>query len=166
MDPNNCLPQNCQSKFSDLHQQFESVFHPSISKCNAASGQIEAHVNVGPTLPPQRKGRLPSYNRDSLITLQEKFDELEQGGVFAKPEQVNVQVEYLNLSFLVQTPSGGHSLVTSFGEVGRFRKPQPSLLPHVDQVLRAISKWKYILVSDLLKSFYQIPLSHSSMKYC
>jgi hypothetical protein len=101
-----------------------------------------------------------------MVELQNKFDELENAGVFAKPEQVNISVEYLNLSFLVRKPNGGSRLVTSFGEVAQFSKPQPSLMPNVDDTLRAIAKWDYIIVTDLLQSFYQIPLAHSSMKYC
>ena len=101
-----------------------------------------------------------------MIALQSKFDELENAGVFVKPEQVNVSVEYLNLSFLVNKTNGGHRLVTSFGEVGRYSKPQPSLMPQVDNVLRDITKWKFIIITDLLKSFYQIPLANDSMKYC
>ena len=89
--------------------------------------------------------------------LQSKFDELEEAGVLAKPEQVDTTVEYLNPSFLVHKPNGGHRLVTAFGEVGQYSKPQPSLMPNVDSTLRAIGGWKYIIITDLLKSFYQIP---------
>ena len=119
-----------------------------------------------PTLPPQHKARLPQYNRNTLEELQNRFDELQAAGVFAKPEQVNVHVEYLNTSFLVKKPNGGSRLVTSFGEVVQCSKPQPSLMPNVDGVLREIGKWKYIVIADLLKSFYQIPLANLSMKYC
>ena len=56
-------------------------------------------------------------------------------------------------------------LVTSFGEVAQYSKPQPSLTPNVDGVLCEIGKWRYMVITDLLKSFYQIPLAHSSMKY-
>ena len=52
-----------------------------------------------------------------------KFDELEAAGVFAKPEQVNVHVEYLNSSFFLKKPNGGSRLVTSFGEVAQYSKP-------------------------------------------
>lgn len=166
IDPENTLASDMKQKFKDLHATYDSVFSPDVPKYNGASGPIEATVNMGPTLPPQRKGRLPSYNRDSLIDLQNKFDDLERQGVFAKPEDVNVSVEYLNLSFLVKKPNGGTRLVTSFGEVGQYAKPQPALMPNVDQVLRNISSWKYIIHTDLRQSFYQIPLSHSAMKYC
>ena len=39
-------------------------------------------------------------------------------------------------------------------------------MPSVDSVLRQITKWNYIIVTDLIKAFYQIPLAHDSMKYC
>jgi len=166
LDPANILPAATREKFSALHSKYAIVFNPTISKYNGRSGNIEGHVNMGPVLPPQRKGRLPMYNRNKLDELQQKFDDLESLGVFAKPEDVGITVEYLNLSFLVQKPNGGSRLVTSFGEVGQYSKPQPALMPNVDNTLREIGKWKYIIVSDLLKSFYQIPLSKSSMKYC
>ena len=57
-------------------------------------------------------------------------------------------------------------LVTTFAEVGRFSKPQPSLMPDVDSTLRSIARWKYLIISDLINAFYQILLSKSSMKYC
>ena len=166
VDPDGVLSSSMQQEFREMNKKFEDVFNPQISKYNGASGKIEAVVNMGPVLPPQRKGRLPHYNRDKLNDLQQKFDELEESGVFAKPEEVGVTVEYLNLSFLVQKPSGGTRLVTSFGEVGQYSKPQPSLMPNIDDTLRAIASWKYIIVTDLLKSFYQIPLSKASMKFC
>lgn len=166
LDPDNILPSSVRAKFTDLHRSHDDAFNPAVAKYNGASGDIKGHVNMGPVQPPQRKGRLPSYNRDKMITLQQKFDELEACGVFARPEDVGVVVEYLNLSFLVQKPSGGSRLVTSFGEVGQYAKPQPSLMPNVDATLRDIARWKYIVKSDLLKSFYQIPLDKASMKYC
>ena len=36
----------------------------------------------------------------------------------------------------------------------------------VDNVFRHIAKCNYIIVTDLVKAFYQIPLAHDSMKYC
>ena len=68
-------------------------------------------------------------------------------------------------SFLVKKASGGHRLVTAFVVVGRYSKPQPSLMPDVDSTLRQIGQWKYIVVTDLSKAFYQIPLSKDSIKY-
>ncbi|XP_071963837.1 uncharacterized protein [Antedon mediterranea] len=121
---------------------------------------------MGPVQPPQRKGRLSHYNRDTLLELQAKFDDLETEGVFAKPEQVNTTVEYLNLSFLIKKPNGGSRLVTSFGEVAQYSKPQPSLMPNIDNVLHDIARWNFIITTDLYQAYYQIPLASNSMKYC
>ena len=68
--------------------------------------------------------------------------------------------------FLVKKPSGGFGLVTALADVGRYSKPQPSLMPDVDSTLRTIAPGKYVIKSDLTRAFYQIPLSKDSMKYC
>ena len=101
-----------------------------------------------------------------MVELQQKMDELEAQGVFKRPEEVGVSAEYLNPSFLVNKPNGGHRLVMAFADVGQYSKPQPSLLPDVDSTLCTIAKWKYIIVTDLTSAFYQIPLSRCSMKCC
>ena len=166
VDPDKQLSTEMKRKFELVNKQYDCVFNPVIAKYNGASGDIKGNVNMGPVLPPQRKGRMPHYNKEKLVQLQNKFDELESLGVLTTPEKVNVAVEYLNLSFLVQKPNGGTRLVTAFGEVGYYSKPQPSLMPNVEATLRSIAGWKYLIKTDLQQSFYQIPLSHPSMKYC
>ena len=166
VDPDACLTPQMRANFNQLVDKHSDVFSTPISMYNGRSGDVKATVNMGPALPPQRKGRIPHYNSSTLHELQDKFDELERAGVFAKPEDVGVTVEYLNTSFLIKKPSGGSRLVTSFGEVGTYSKPQPSLMPNVDQVLKEIASWNFIIVTDLLQSFYQIPLDKDSMKYC
>ena len=169
VDPDDLMPSEIKREFVRLNEQFDSVFDPSISRYNGHSGNVEGVINMGPTLPPQRKGRLPSYSHEKKVELQDRFDMLERHGVFAKPEDVGVVVEYLNMSFFVNDPgkpSKAPRLVTSFGEVGQYSKPQPSLMPDVDSTLRMIGRWKYIIKSDLSKAFYQIPLAKDSMKFC
>ena len=43
---------------------------------NGRDGAVKAVVNMGPVMPPQRKGRLPLYNKDKLDLLQNKFEYL------------------------------------------------------------------------------------------
>ena len=166
LDPGHVLPSESVAKFRSLLNEYDSVFNPEFKGYNGSSGPFEARVNMGPVQPPQRKGRLPQYNRENLVQLQEKFDELESKGVFKRPEDVDVAVEYVNPSFLVKKSSGGFRLVTAFADVGRYSKPQPSLMPDVDSTLRQIAQWKYIITTDLTSAFYQIPVSKDSMKYC
>jgi hypothetical protein len=159
LDPHNTLPTDITAEFRSLLKEYDSVFDPQFQGYNGASGPFEAKVNMGPVQPPQRKGRLPQYSRDKLLELQQKFDELEQKGVFRRPEDVAISVEYLNPSFLVKKAMGGFRLVTAFTDVGRYSKPQPSLMPDVDSTLRQIAQWKYIITTDLTSAFYQIPLA-------
>ncbi|XP_070569281.1 uncharacterized protein [Ptychodera flava] len=166
LDPDNQLSHSQLAEFRKIHQDFDDVFNPCIKGYNGASGPFQAVVNMGPVQPPQRKGRLPQYSRNKLVELQQKFDELEEMGVFARPEDIQVNVRYINPSFLVKKPSGGSRLVTAFADVGRYSKPQPSLLPSVDSTLNQIAQWEYIIATDLTKAFYQIPLSRESLKYC
>ncbi|CAB3998268.1 Retrovirus-related Pol poly from transposon opus [Paramuricea clavata] len=165
VDPDNILPPTTRESFRSLLEAHDDVFDPTFTGYNGAVGPFEAVVNMGPVQPPQRKGRVPQYARNKLVELQQKFDELEAQGVFKRPEDIGITVDYLNPSFLVTKPTGGHRLVTAFADVGRYSKLQTSLLPDVDTTLRTIAQWKYIIVTDL-SAFYQIPLSKSSMKYC
>jgi hypothetical protein len=166
LDPDNVLPTELKNKFQTLHYSYDDVFSPNIGGYNGSSGPFKASIHMGPVQPPQRKGRVTQYAKNRLIELQEKFNELEAQGVFARPEDIGVEVEYLNPSFLVKKSNGGSRLVTAFAEVGRYSKPQPSLMPNVDAIMRQISSWKYIITTDLTMAFYQIPLSKQSMKYC
>ena len=167
IDPDNILPPDIKLEFEAIHKEFNDVFNPAISRYNGHSGPIQAVVNVGPTLPPQQKGRLPLYNRSQMIEYQQACDLLESSGVLAKPEDVGVNVEYLNLSFLANQPGKTNKrFVTSFGQVAQFCKPSPSLMPSVESVLIDMARWKYLIITDLKKAYFQIPLSKASMKYC
>ena len=166
LDLDNLLPRHIRAKFTSLLDEYDHVFDPNFKGYNGAVGPFKARVNMGPVELPQRKACLPQYARHQPLELQQKFDELETLGVFRRPEDINVAVEYLNPSFLIKKANGGHRLVTTFADVGRYSKPQPSLMPNVDSTLRLIAQWKHIVATDLTSAFYQIPLTHDSMKYC
>ena len=100
VDPNDQLSKEWKEKFASLNKQFDSVFEPVIGKYNDASGRLRARITFGPELPPSQKLHAPCYGRDNLQILQDKFDELEAGGVFARPEDVGVVVKRVSPSFL------------------------------------------------------------------
>ena len=168
LNPDGIIDNVSASKFTALHHRYDSVFDPNYGTYNHRYGRFEAVVNMGSVKPQQRKGRVPQYSRDKLVELQAKFDEMNSLGVLAKPEEIGVTVEYLNPSFLVKKPNRENEFrfVTAFTDVGKYCKPQPSLMPNVDSTLRSIARWKYIIKSDLTSAFYQIPLAKESMKYC
>ena len=166
MNPDNIITSACEKQFRESLQEFDEVFNPVFSTYNQSLGPFKAVVNMGDVKPPQRKGRLPQYSRDRLVELQAEMDKLEELDVLQVPENLNVTVEYLNPSFLVKKPDGSWRLVTAFNEVGKYCKPQPSLMPNVDSTLRTIGQWKFLIKTDLTKAFFQIPLAKESLKYC
>lgn len=167
IDPNNQLSNEWKEKFRLLNEKFDSVFEPVIGKYNDASGRLRARITFGPVVPPSGKLHAPCYGRDNLQILQDKFDELESQGVFARPEDVDVVVQHVSPSFLVRKSSGiGYRLVTAFTTLGEYIKPLPTLMPTVENTLRTVSEWKFIITTDLRDAFYQIPLDKQSMQWC
>ena len=167
VDPDNKFPEEWKLKFVKLDEHFDSVFEPVIGRYNDRSGRFRARITFGPVLPPACKLHAPCYGRDNLQALQDKFDELEAQGVFARPEDVGVTVQHVSPSFLVRKSSGnGFRLVTAFTSLGEYIKPIPSLKPTVESVLRTVADWKFIITTDLRDAFYQIPLDKESMKWC
>lgn len=51
--------------------------------------------------------------------------------------------------------------MTAFADVGWYSNSLPSLMLNVDSTLRLIAQWKFIIMTDLTKAFYQIPLARS-----
>ena len=166
IDPSKQLSNEWHTAFSNLHQQYDIVFEPKIGRYNGFAGKLEAKISFGSAVPPPRKLHAPSYSRDNLQLLQDKFDELEAQGVFGRPEDYGITVEHVSPSFLVKKSSGGYRLVTAFTALSAFTKPLPTIMPTVEEMFRTVSEWKFLIKSDLKDAFYQLPLSKESMKWC
>ncbi len=69
LDTDKCLTPHVRAKFNEVHLKYDDVFSPRFRRYNGASGPIEGVVNMGSTLPTQRKGKLPDYNKDTLDIL-------------------------------------------------------------------------------------------------
>ena len=139
VDPSEVLTDSERQQFREANLEFDDIFSPKLGCYNGKSGPFSHVITMGPSLPPQRRGRIPMYNRSNLELLQEKYDELLSQGVFAKPEDIGINAEYVNPSFLIKKSDGGHRLVTSFNEIGQHTRPQPSVMPNVDETLRQIA---------------------------
>jgi len=164
---NQSIDKAWKPKFNKLHLEHASIFYDNLPGYNGKFGSIFAYVNIGDSLPPQRRGKIPQYSRNNLIELQKMIDQFEEQGVFATPEAANTYAEYMNPTFLVKKPgSDSLRLVTSFGEVAAHSKPTPTLASNIDEVLREFGRWKFIIKTDLKKAYYQIPLHEDSRKYC
>ena len=97
--------------------------------------------------------------------LQDEADKLESLGVLAKPEDVGVDVQFASPSFLVKKPDGSFRFVTAFNELCQYTKVLPVVSQKCDDVLRRLSSWRYLIKTDLTKSFFQIPLEKDSIPY-
>ena len=166
LDPQDKLEPDLRRAFVELHERYDQVFEPVIGRYNDKSGKVRFRINIGSAKPPTKKLQVPCYSKNNLDALQEKFDQLEAGGVFVRPEDYGIVVEHVSPSFLVQKANGGYRLVTAFTTLVQYCKTLPTTLPTVDSVLRIISSWTYIIVTDLRDAFYQIPMDRSSMKWC
>ncbi len=166
INPDNLVSADASKRAAEINRMYDQVFCPDLPLYNGHSGRVECKINMGPVKPPQRKGRLPHYDHKKMVLLQEHFDELERQGVLCKPEEAGVVAEYLNMSFLVDKPGkNSFRFVTAFAEIGEYSKPQPSVMPNVEDTLRMIGRWKYIIKTDLKQAYFQIPLSKDSKRY-
>ena len=165
IDPDGMLSPDDVTAFRQINEKFDDVFNPEFGAYNGKSGNVTASVYIGKTVPTPKKGKVPSYNRKDLQTLQEKFDELEQQGVLIRPESNDVKVIHSSPSFLVKKPDKSHRLVTSFTELNKFVRPLPSKLSTTSEVLKSLSRWKYIIKTDLKSAYYQIKVDKDSQKW-
>ena len=166
IEPDYILSEDLRVKFRELLQTCDRIIDPDMIGYNGAADPSLASVNIGPVQRPNEKAACSTAPRTNIVELQAQFDELEQVQVFRRPENLDITAEYLNPSFLVKKPSGGHRLVTAFADVARYSKPQPSLMPDVDITLSSMAPWRYMIKTDLTRAFYQIPFFKSSLKYC
>ena len=167
LNPDGILSPEEAAKFTSVLKSYDDVFNPAISTYNGKSGKCFVEVNMGPQPPPQHKGRVPFYGRSDMNELQDKFDALQEKGVFCRPQDIGVTVEMINPSFLVKKKSSNDKrLVTDFGSISSYCRPTPTLMPDVDTTLRRIASWKLIIKSDLTEAYFQLLLKRCSMKWC
>ena len=166
IDPSSkTLSKSEREEFQNVHYEFKNLFSPGIGCYNGYSGDYKHIITMSSALPPQRRGRVPMYNRHDLHTLQQKCDELLEQGVFCRSEDVGISITHCNPSFLVKKSSGGTRLVTSFGSVAEYALVPPTKTTDVQEVLRHVGQWQYLIKTDLKSAYYQIPLHEDSMRY-
>ena len=66
VDPDNILPSETVEAFMVVLAKNESVLSPVSDGYNGSAGAFKAEVNIGPVMPPERKGRLPQCSPNQL----------------------------------------------------------------------------------------------------
>ena len=92
INPGNILQPDVKQKFQTLLQTYSEVFNLEFQSYIGAAGPFKTKIYLGSVQPPQRKGRVPQYNRDKLLELQNKFEELKNLDVFQRPEDIGIPV--------------------------------------------------------------------------
>lgn len=75
VNPDQILTLETQQQFQRALQAHDSLFDPHFSGYNGKVGAFNMKINMRPTQPPQRKGRLPQYSKEKLHILQDKCNE-------------------------------------------------------------------------------------------
>ena len=164
-DPNKQLTREQRNSFDALHQKYDAVFDPKIQVYNDYSGPVRAHVNIGPVKPPPRKTRIPSYSTELLQELQAAADELEELGILRKPEDLGITVQHASPSLLLREGPNKRRMVTTFNDLSPYIRIPPTASSDCNSVLRKLSKWKYIVKTDMKKAYFQIPMHEDSIQY-
>ena len=167
IDPQNCiLTKEEVNEFRENNSKHSRVFGPKRGSYNAKSGKITPAVHLGKAAPAPKKSKVPSYNRKNMQALQEKFDELHREGTLVRAEEYGIQVKHSSPSFLVKKPDNpSQRLVTSFTELNKFIRPLPTKMSTTSEVLQSISRWKYIIKTDLKSAYYQMSMDKNSMAW-
>ena len=165
VDPDKLMTPAERNDFQRLLSLYDNVFNKNFGAYNGASGPYKASLGLGPSKPPPTKPMLPLYPRTNMVALQDEADKLEALGVLGRPEDLGIEVKFTSPSFLITKPDGSYRFVTAFNELGHYTTVLPTASPTCDDVLRRLSAFKYIVKTDLTKSFFQIPLTKESMPY-
>ena len=165
VDPNGIMTVEQRSAFNEVNKRFSEALSTEIGCYNGNAGAIFGDVLLGNNNPIPKKARVPSYNTDKNVLLQEKFDELIDNGVLKRPEEVGVDVVHTSPSFLAKNPDGSHRMVTSFTELNKYIHTLPTKLSTSKEVFSAISRWKYIIKTDLKSAYYQMKIADGAQKW-
>ena len=148
------------------NKKFSETFSTKIGCYNGKSGAVVGDVLLGNNKPIPKKAKVPSYNSEKNVILQEKFDELVEQGTLKRAEEVGVKVVHTSPSFLVKNPGDdSYRLVTSFTELNKYIHTLPTKMSTSKDVFSAISKWKYMIKTDLKSAYYQMKIAEGAQKW-
>ena len=166
IDPNNILSTEQKDAFAVVNKKFSETFSTKIGCYNGKSGAVVGDVLLGNNKPIPKKAKVPSYNSEKNVILQEKFDELVEQGTLKRAEEVGVKVVHTSPSFLVKNPGdGSYRLVTSFTELNKYIHTLPTKMSTSKDVFSAISNWKYMIKTDLKSAYYQMKIAEGAQKW-
>ena len=180
LDINYKLLNNVQkSKLLYNIDKYKEIFNKDLSGgYNQASGKHYCNLNwANQEKPISKKVICPNYNSNLNYLLQEVCDKLTNDGVLGIPQEDDVVIQHVSPCFLRKkqkakdkspnqlTPSDVR-LVVNTTELSKYLKNIPTKVTKPNEVYAALSKWKYIIKSDLFQGFFQNKLHSSAYPWC
>ena len=163
----------------DCIQKNKKLFDKDLSLgYNHASGKHFCNLNwANQEKPISRKVICPNYNSDLNFLLQEVCDQLTNAGVLGVPQEDDIIIQHVSPCFLrkkqkaknktpSQLTSSDVRLVVNTTELSKYLKNIPTKVTKPNEVYAALSKWKYIIKSDLYQGFFQNNLHPNAYPWC
>ena len=160
-------------------EKYKTIFDKDLSEgYNQASGQHFCKLNwANQEKPISKKVICPNYNSDLNFLLQEVCDQLTNSGVLGVPQEDNVTIQHVSPCFLrkkqkakdkspSQLTANDVRLVVNTTELSKYLKNIPTKVTKPNEVYAALSKWKFIIKSDLFQGFFQNKLHPSAYPWC
>ncbi len=168
-----------QQKLLNNIQENKVIFNKDLSVgYNHASGKHFCNLNwASQEKPISRKVVCPNYNSELNYLLQEVCDQLTEAGVLGIPQEDGIIIQHVSPCFLrkkqkakdkspSQLDSNDVRLVVNTTELSKYLKNIPTKVTKPNEVYAALSKWKYIIKSDLYQGFFQNNLHPSAYPWC
>ena len=174
-----CLNEEQTNRLHLAIGECKNIFDKNLSKgYNHFAGNHYCHLNwANNQRPLSKKVICPNYNRQLNTLLQEVCDNLTDQGVLGIPQNDQIIVQYVSPCFLRKkqkakdkpnselTKDDVRLVVNTIG-LSQHLKNIPTKITRPQEVYSALSKWNYIIKTDLFQGFFQNHLHPSAYQWC
>ena len=180
------VPKSVREKLISIHVAHENVFDGDLTEgYNGYSGNFDVDFHFKGGIPPTPNyDNTPCYfsNQDKLL-LQAKIDELEEKGICMKVSNSNIIPKYAAPCMLVKKHSvralkpGEYENLATFDKLKYNRfilchnklsehiEKQPARMNRLDDVVKTVGEFEFVITSDLSDSFWQRHIADSKLPY-
>ena len=180
------VPKEVREKLIAIHVKHKNVFNGDLSGgYNGASGNFDVNFNFKGGIPPTPNyDSVPSYfsNQDRIL-LQAKIDDLEKKGICVKVADTNIVPKYAAPCMLVKKHSARdlkpgeydqlstedklkyNRFILCHNKLSEQVEKQPAKMNRIDDTIRMVGSFKYVITSDLSDSFWQRHVSKDKLPY-
>ena len=171
---NSVLNPSQVNRLKQIHLKYAQVFDSNLTH---GFERYEAKLNFNNEQnPPPHKLWAPQFNRKCQSLLQAKCDQLQNMGVIADPIEHGISVRNVSPCFIMPKGRAKHKklencsleelrFITCFNSLNDSIRPIPSKSNTKDDILKFLSRQKYIIHADLFNSYFQIRVAKQQWKH-